>query len=56
MGDELATIELGPEALQVVELVKNMPALQLARLVKALEEEFGVTAAAPMAMAMMSYV
>ena len=53
MGDELATIELGPEALQVVELVKNMPALQLARLVKALEEEFGVTAAAPMAMAMM---
>ena len=53
MGDELATMELGPEALQVVELVKNMPALQLARLVKALEEEFGVTAAAPMAMAMM---
>jgi len=53
MGDELATMELGAEALQVVELVKNMPALQLARLVKALEEEFGVTATAPMAMAMM---
>ncbi|HPD16712.1 MAG TPA: 50S ribosomal protein L7/L12 [Planctomycetota bacterium] len=50
MGDAVATAELSAEAQQVVEIVKQMPALQLARLVKALEAEFGVTAAAPMAM------
>ncbi len=37
---------------QIIELVKNMTVLELSELVKALEEEFGVTAAAPMAMAM----
>lgn len=46
-------VELTDEAQQVVELVKKMPALELSRLVKALEKEFGVTAAAPMAMGMM---
>jgi len=50
MGTEVATAELSAEAQQVVEIVKKLPALQLARLVKALEAEFGVTAAAPMAM------
>jgi len=50
MGEAVATAELSAEAQQVVEIVKQMPALQLARLVKALEAEFGVTAAAPMAM------
>lgn len=43
-------VELSPESQQVVEIVKGLPALELSRLVKALEEEFGVTAAAPMAM------
>jgi large subunit ribosomal protein L7/L12 len=37
---------------QIIEMVKNMTVLELSELVKALEEEFGVTAAAPMAMAM----
>ncbi|MFP4055957.1 MAG: 50S ribosomal protein L7/L12 [Candidatus Brocadiia bacterium] len=46
-----AAPELSPEAQQVVELVEKMPALELSRLVKALEEKFGVTAAAPMAVA-----
>ena len=50
MGQDVATAELSAEAQQVVEIVKNLPALQLSRLVKALEAEFGVTAAAPMAM------
>ncbi|HUT36736.1 MAG TPA: 50S ribosomal protein L7/L12 [Planctomycetota bacterium] len=50
MGQDVATAELSAEAQQVVEIVKKLPALQLARLVKALEAEFGVTAAAPMAM------
>lgn len=36
---------------EVMELVKGMTVLELSELVKACEEEFGVTAAAPMAMA-----
>ena len=36
---------------QVLEAVKGMSVLDLAELVKMLEEEFGVSAAAPMAMA-----
>lgn len=37
----------------VLEAVKGMTVLELSELVKACEEEFGVTAAAPMAMAAM---
>jgi large subunit ribosomal protein L7/L12 len=37
----------------VVEFIKNMTVLELSELVKELEETFGVTAAAPMAMAAM---
>jgi len=51
MADEATTVELSAEAQQVIEIVKKLPALELARLVKALEEEFGVTAAAPIAVA-----
>ncbi|GAW92103.1 50S ribosomal protein L7/L12 [Calderihabitans maritimus] len=36
---------------EIIETVKGMTVLELAELVKALEEEFGVTAAAPVAMA-----
>ncbi|MCL4425472.1 MAG: 50S ribosomal protein L7/L12 [Firmicutes bacterium] len=36
---------------EVVEIVKGMTVLELAELVKAFEKEFGVTAAAPVAMA-----
>lgn len=36
---------------QIIEAIKNMSVLELAELVKALEEEFGVSAAAPVAMA-----
>lgn len=36
---------------KLVEEVKNLTVLELSELVKALEEEFGVTAAAPVAMA-----
>ncbi|MFZ3590864.1 50S ribosomal protein L7/L12 [Bacillus sp. DJP31] len=36
---------------QIIEAVKNMTVLELNDLVKAIEDEFGVTAAAPMAMA-----
>ena len=47
-----APVELSAEAQQVVEIVKQLPALELSKLVKALEEVFGVSASAPMAMAM----
>ena len=36
---------------QIIEAVKNMTVLELNDLVKAIEEEFGVTAAAPVAAA-----
>ncbi len=36
---------------EVIEIVKNMTVLELSELVKALEEEFGVSAAAPVAVA-----
>ncbi len=36
---------------EIMEIVKGMTVLELSELVKALEEEFGVTAAAPMAAA-----
>ncbi len=35
---------------QIIEAIKNMSVLELNDLVKAIEEEFGVTAAAPVAM------
>jgi len=38
---------------EVIELVKNMTVLELSEVVKAFEEEFGVSAAAPVAMAAM---
>ncbi|MFC1805928.1 50S ribosomal protein L7/L12 [Planctomycetota bacterium] len=52
VATETAAVELSADAEKVLELVKNMPALELSRLVKALEELWGVQAAAPM-MAMM---
>lgn len=39
------------KTLKFIEEVKNMTVLELAELVKAIEEEFGVTAAAPVAAA-----
>ena len=39
------------DAGKILEMVKNMTVMELAELVKALEEEFGVTAAAPVMMA-----
>jgi len=52
MAEEVAAAALSADAQQVIEIIKKMPVLELSKLVKALEAEFGVTAAAPMAMAM----
>ncbi len=48
-----ASVELSKDAEKIVELVEKLPVLELANLVKALEEKFGVTAAAPMMMGAM---
>lgn len=45
------TAELSGDAKKIMDLVKTLPVLELSTLVKALEEEFGVSAAAPMMMA-----
>jgi len=49
MSDE-TTIELSANAQKILDLVKDLKAIELNQLVKALEEEFGVSAAAPVMM------
>ncbi|MBI2634666.1 50S ribosomal protein L7/L12 [Candidatus Peregrinibacteria bacterium] len=51
MSDETTKPALSKDAEKILELVKGLPVMDLATLVKALEEEFGVSAAAPMAVA-----
>jgi len=48
-----ATKEMSPEIADIVGKIKGMTILQVNDLVKAIEDEFGVTAAMPMAMGMM---
>lgn len=50
MSDEVKTVELSKDAEKILELVEKLPVLELASLVKALEDKFGVSAAAPMMM------
>lgn len=51
MSEEKNLPELSKNAQQIMDLVKELPVLELANLVKHMEEEFGVSAAAPVAMA-----
>jgi large subunit ribosomal protein L7/L12 len=51
MSEEKTLPELSKDALKVLDLVKALPVLELANLVKHMEEEFGVSAAAPVAVA-----
>ncbi len=46
-----ASVELSKDAAKVLEMVETLSVLDLANLVKAMEEKFGVSAAAPVAMA-----
>ena len=48
---ETTSVVLGKDAQQIMDLVEKLQVLELANLVKALEEKFGVSAAAPMMMA-----
>ena len=51
MSDEKTLPELSKEAQKILDAVKTLPVLELANLVKNMEEEFGVSAAAPVAVA-----
>lgn len=45
------SVELSKDAQKIMDLVEKLPVMDLANLVKALEEKFGVSAAAPMMVA-----
>ena len=45
------SVELSGDAAKIAEMVENLKVMELANLVKYLEEKFGVSAAAPMMMA-----
>jgi large subunit ribosomal protein L7/L12 len=47
----MADVQVSENATKVIESIETMTVLELSELVKALEEKFGVSAAAPMAMA-----
>ena len=49
-AEETATVDLSKNAGKILELVEALPVIELANLVKALEEKFGVSAAAPVMM------
>lgn len=46
----MSDVTLSKDAEQILQLVEKLPVLELASLVKALEEKFGVSAAAPVMM------
>ena len=49
-AEETATVDLSKNAGKILELVEALPVIELANLVKALEDKFGVSAAAPVMM------
>ncbi len=48
---EETTIDLSENAAKILDMIKELKLLEAANLVKAIEEEFGVSAAAPVAVA-----
>lgn len=53
MSEETKSYELTDNATKVLEMVETMTVLEVSELVKAFEDKFGVSAAAPVAMAAM---
>jgi large subunit ribosomal protein L7/L12 len=47
----MSDVTLSANAQKIMDLVKELPVIELSQLVKAMEEEFGVSAAAPVMMA-----
>ncbi len=52
MSEETTTIELEPELQEIADKLDGLTLLQASKLVKALEDKWGVSAAAPAAVAM----
>lgn len=52
MSEETTTIELAPELQEIADKLDGLTLLQASQLVKALEDKWGVSAAAPAAVAM----
>ena len=48
---EEAAVEVSPKVGEIIETIGGLTVLELAELVKALEDKFGVSAAAPVMMA-----
>jgi large subunit ribosomal protein L7/L12 len=51
MSEEATTVELSKNAAKILEMIESMSVLEMSELVKAMEEKFGVSAAAPVAVA-----
>jgi len=51
MADEKKEVKLNEKQQKILDLVKELTVIELAELVKAMEEEFGVSATAPVAVA-----
>ena len=51
MSEETTTVELSANAAKILEMIESMTVLEMSELVKAMEEKFGVSAAAPVAVA-----
>ena len=51
MSEETTTVELTDNAAKILEMIESMSVLEMSQLVKAMEDKFGVSAAAPVAVA-----
>jgi large subunit ribosomal protein L7/L12 len=49
--EESTTVDVSPKVAEIIETIGGLTVLELAELVKALEDKFGVSAAAPVMMA-----
>ena len=51
MSEETTTVELNESTAKILEMIEGMTVLEMSELVKAMEDKFGVSAAAPVAVA-----
>jgi len=51
MSEETTTVELSKNAAKILDMIEGMTVLEMSELVKAMEDKFGVSAAAPVAVA-----
>ena len=51
MSEETTTVELNENTAKILEMIEGMTVLEMSELVKAMEDKFGVSAAAPVAVA-----